>query len=126
VPIPWEADAPSYGFGPVDRAWLPQPESWAEYALDRQRGVPGSTYELYRSALALRRRHRAGRGPLTWVRQDEDVLAFRSADLYVLTNFGDEPVDLPSGAEVLLSSSPLPEDNRVPQDTTVWAHAITS
>ena len=38
VPIPWEADAPSYGFGPADASWLPQPPIWAEYALDRQRG----------------------------------------------------------------------------------------
>jgi alpha-glucosidase len=120
VPIPWEADAPSYGFGPTDRAWLPQPESWAEYALDRQRGVAGSTYELYRSALALRRQHRTGRGSLTWVRRDEHVLAFRSADVHVVTNFGEEPVDLPPDAQVLLSSSPLPDDNRVPQDVTVW------
>jgi hypothetical protein len=29
-------------------------------------------------------------------------------------------VDLPSGAEVLLSSSLLLDDNRVPQDVTVW------
>ena len=41
VPIPWEADAPSYGFGPADASWLPQPAVWAEYALDRQRGVAG-------------------------------------------------------------------------------------
>ncbi|GAB3859556.1 hypothetical protein GCM10029963_60990 [Micromonospora andamanensis] len=27
VPIPWEADAPSYGFGPTDASWLPQPRS---------------------------------------------------------------------------------------------------
>ena len=62
VPIPWEADAPSYGFGPTDASWLPQPAVWAEYALDRQRGVPGSTYELYRTALRLRREHGLGRG----------------------------------------------------------------
>ena len=67
VPIPWEADAPSYGFGPSDASWLPQPAVWAEYALDRQRGVPGSTYELYRAALRLRREHRLGAGTLTWV-----------------------------------------------------------
>src|SRR5205814_1651231 len=46
VPVPWEADAPAYGFSPSGHSWLPQPAEWAEYALDRQRGVPGSTYEL--------------------------------------------------------------------------------
>jgi alpha-glucosidase len=107
VPIPWEADAPSYGFGPSDMSWLPQPPVWAEYALDRQRGVAGSTYELYRAALRLRREHRLGAVELTWVETPADVLAFRSGDVLVLTNFGPVPAELPPG--------------RVPQDVTVWA-----
>src|SRR5690606_23427403 len=41
VPLPWEADAPAYGFSPTGRSWLSQPESFARYALDRQRGVEG-------------------------------------------------------------------------------------
>ena len=49
--------------GRPTRSWLPQPAVWAEYALDRQRGVAGSTYELYRAALRLRREHRLGAGP---------------------------------------------------------------
>jgi alpha-glucosidase len=121
VPIPWEADAPSYGFGPSDASWLPQPAIWAEYALDRQRDVPGSTYELYRAALRLRREHGLGANEMTWLETPGEVLAFRSADVLVLTNFGEEPVALPDGSEVLLSSEPLTEDGRVPQDVTVWA-----
>jgi alpha-glucosidase len=121
VPIPWEADAPSYGFGPTDASWLPQPAVWAQYALDRQRGVPGSTYELYRSALALRREHGLGKGPLAWADTPADVLAFRTGELLVVTNLGDAPAELPLGARVLLSSEPLTEDGRVPQDVTVWA-----
>ena len=35
VPLPWVADAPSYGFGPGPQSWLPQPQVWARYALDR-------------------------------------------------------------------------------------------
>jgi alpha-glucosidase len=120
VPIPWEADAPSYGFGPSDSSWLPQPASWAEYALDRQRDVPGSTWELYRAALALRRSHRLGTSSLAWEQSSEDVLAFRVGDVLVLTNFGDSPVALPAGARVLLSSEPL-VDGQVPGDVTVWA-----
>ncbi len=41
VPIPWEADAPSYGFGPSAASWLPQPAVYGELAVDRQRGVRG-------------------------------------------------------------------------------------
>jgi alpha-glucosidase len=119
VPIPWEADAPSYGFGPTDASWLPQPPSWAEYALDRQRGVPGSTYELYRTALRLRREHDLGRGPLRWLASGDEVLIFTNRELTVLTNFGTEPVPLPAGAEVLAASAPLDGDT-VPTDVTVW------
>jgi alpha-glucosidase len=121
VPIPWEADAPSYGFGPADASWLPQPESWAEYALDRQRDVPGSTYELYRTALRLRRELGLGRAALTWEDVPGDVLAFRSGDVLVLTNFGGTPVGLPAGMRVLVSSEPLDADGGVPADVTVWA-----
>jgi alpha-glucosidase len=121
VPIPWEADAPSYGFGPSDASWLPQPPVWAEYALDRQRGVSGSTYELYRAALRLRRAYRLGAADLTWLETTADVLAFRCGDVLVLTNFGSVPADLPAGVTVLLESEPLTDDGRVPQDVTVWA-----
>ncbi|MGK5440655.1 glycoside hydrolase family 13 protein [Micromonospora sp. URMC 105] len=122
VPIPWEADAPSYGFGPTDASWLPQPPLWAEYALDRQREVPGSTYEMYRTALRLRREHGLARGPLEWLSSGDEVLTFRNGDLVVLTNFGDAAVPAPAG-EVLHSSTPLDADGRVPTDVTVWVRA---
>ena len=121
VPIPWEADAPSYGFGPADASWLPQPPVWSEYALDRQQGVAGSTWELYRSALALRKEHRLGMGEVAWQESPADVLAFRNGDVLVLTNFGAEPVALPAGAQLLLSSEPVGDDGRVPAEVTVWA-----
>jgi alpha-glucosidase len=119
VPIPWEADAPSYGFGPTDASWLPQPPVWAEYALDRQRGVPGSTYELYREALRLRRAYELGRGTLEWLTSGDEVLSFRNGNLVVFTNFGADPVAKPDG-EVVHSSAPLNEDGSVPTDVTVW------
>ncbi|MEU4676947.1 glycoside hydrolase family 13 protein [Micromonospora sp. NPDC023737] len=123
VPIPWEADAPSYGFGPTDASWLPQPEVWAEYALDRQREVPGSTYEMYRTALRLRREHGLGQGTLRWRESGDAVLTFDNGDLTVLTNFGEAAVALPAGAEVLHTSEPLTDDGSVPTDVTVWFRA---
>ncbi|MFV2096746.1 glycoside hydrolase family 13 protein [Micromonospora sp. LOL_014] len=121
VPIPWEADSPSYGFGPTDASWLPQPPVWAEYALDRQRDVPGSTYELYRTALRLRRKLGLGAGRLRWLESPEDVLAFCVDEVTVVTNFGAEPVSLPPGTEPLIASGPLNGSGRVPTDVTVWA-----
>jgi alpha-glucosidase len=121
VPLPWEADSPSYGFGPADASWLPQPAVWAEYALDRQRGIAGSTYELYRAALRLRAAHGLGSGTLAWLDTPETVLAFRNGSVLVLTNFGEESAALPPHARVQLSSEPLTTDDRVPPDVTVWA-----
>jgi alpha-glucosidase len=126
VPIPWTADAPSYGFGPTTNSWLPQPPIWAKYALDRQRGVAGSTYEMYRTALRLRRELDLGAGPLSWVDtgSPDDVLVFRNRDTIVLTNFGAEPVPLsavlPTGGKVVHASAALDDDGTVPTDVTVW------
>ncbi len=122
VPVPWEADAPSYGFGPTSATWLPQPEVWRELALDRQRGVPGSTYETYRAVLAARRDHRLGEGRLEWVEGfGHDVLAFRNGDVLVLANTGETAMPLPDGVEVLLASEPLDDAEHLPADVTVWA-----
>jgi alpha-glucosidase len=121
VPVPWESDAPSYGFGPGPASWLPQPAGWRDLALDRQRDVPGSTYQMYRAALAARREHRLGEGDLAWVEGYPDpVLAFTNGDLLVLANTGTEPVTLPEGSVPVVSSQPL-NGTAVPVDVTVWA-----
>ncbi|MFH8339415.1 glycoside hydrolase family 13 protein [Streptomyces sp. AM6-12] len=119
VPLPWTVDGPSYGFGPGG-AWLPQPSGFAAYAVEAQHGVEGSTLELYRTALRLRRKLLDGES-LTWTANSpDDVLDFsRCAGWRCVTNPGAQPVALPAG-EVLLSSGPLPGDGRLPPDTTVW------
>ena len=127
VPMPWVAAEPSYGFGPGEdgATWLPQPLEYGPLAVDRQEGVAGSTLETYRTMLALRRQHDLGVGGLTWIEgYGSQVLAFVNAredgsPVTVITNFGDEPVELPEGAEVILASGRL-DGGRLPADTTVW------
>jgi alpha-glucosidase len=126
VPLPWEAGEPAHGFSPTGQAWLPQPDAFARYAADTQRGDETSTLELYRAALRVRREKGLGLGTLTWQEgYDEDVVAFRTAaaqaDMLVLANLGAAPVALPQGCRVLLSSNDLDEQGRVPTDVTVWA-----
>ncbi|WP_341953805.1 glycoside hydrolase family 13 protein [Salinibacterium sp. TMP30] len=122
VPIPWEADAPSYGFGPTAASWLPQPADWAPFARDAQRNVSDSTLTMYMMALALRRAHELGMGELEWLDSgDKTVLALRNGDVRVYANTGDAAVALPAG-EVLLASGPL-GDGKLPADTTVWLRA---
>ena len=77
VPMPWEGSTPSLGFGPGAESWLPQPAEYGALAVDRQRGVEGSTLELYRQLLSLRRELRLGAGSLTWFDAgSDDVVAF--------------------------------------------------
>ncbi len=124
VPVPWEHDAPSLGFGPGDRPWLPQPESYAALAVDRQRGVPGSTLELYRTLLRVRREHDLGLRELVWGESGvEEVLVLDSvragsATVRVVTNVGGAPYPLPEG-EVLVASTDLDGD-LLPADATAW------
>jgi alpha-glucosidase len=118
VPIPWEAASPAYGFT-SGTSWLPQPEDWARYARDAQDGVPGSTLELYKSALALRAAHGLGTGSLEWLGDyGKSVIAFRNGDVTVIANLGKVAVELPV-SEVLLASEEI-VGGALPTDTTVW------
>ncbi|NCT90172.1 glycoside hydrolase family 13 protein [Cellulomonas sp. APG4] len=130
VPLPWEAQAPAYGFSPTGESWLSQPEAFGRYALDAQRGVAGSTYEVYRSALRLRREFRLGSGSLAWVDglpncAADTVVAFVNREILVLTNIGAAALRLPADLELVHASQDLPvaDDGAVlvPTDTTVWA-----
>ena len=129
VPLPWAAHEPGLGFSPTGATWLPQPASWAAYALDAQRGVTGSTYEMYREALRLRRDFHLGSGSLAWVDgPDADALAtvltFSNRDVLVTANLGTAPVPLPGCADVLLASADVVMVDGAPcvaPDSTVWA-----
>ncbi|WP_156758919.1 alpha-amylase family glycosyl hydrolase, partial [Microbacterium karelineae] len=119
VPLPWTATGPSFGFG-TGGAHLPQPAWFGPVSVEAQDEDPSSTLSLYREALALRHELQAAE-ELAWL--DElcagDVLAFRRPGGWAnMTNFGDEPVQLPAG-EVLLSSAPL-EGDRLPGAATAW------
>jgi alpha-glucosidase len=107
VPLPWRAEEPAYGFGTADIPWLPQPESWKALAVDRQESDPGSTLNLYRSALRLRRELGLGAGSLQWSVEYEnsDTVAFRNGDVVVLINMGEFDTQLPGGS-ILAASHP--------------------
>ncbi|QZN84596.1 glycoside hydrolase family 13 protein [Cellulomonas sp. C5510] len=126
VPLPWSAQEPGFGYSATGDTWLPQPASWAAYAADAQDGVPGSTLELYRAALRLRRAEGLGTGGAAWEPAydgQDHVIAVRNGDVLVVANLGSAPVPLPDGAELLLASG-LPGDApagaELPADTTVW------
>jgi alpha-glucosidase len=127
VPLPWSAQAPYAGFGSAVEPWLPQPAGWSSYAADVQGADPDSMLSLYREALRLRRTEPgfgspgAGGKRLTWLPTAPGVLAFTCTDrLVCVVNLTGEAVELPGHTEVLLTSGPLADGGRLPQDTAAW------
>jgi alpha-glucosidase len=77
--------------------------------------------ELYRAGLGKRRLAPWGEAEtVQWLPTSDSVLAFQRGDRFTcLVNFGPDPVELPAGADVLISSNKL-QGGVVLQDTTVW------
>ncbi|WP_271985951.1 MULTISPECIES: alpha-amylase family glycosyl hydrolase [Pseudoclavibacter] len=119
VPLPWVAEGRSFGFGEAD-AHLPQPAWFGASAVEVQDGDAGSVLALYRRALALRHELQSGEH-LEWLSSARaDVLRFsRPNGWEVVTNFGAEPFELGSDAEVLLRSD-LGDGATLAGETTAW------
>jgi alpha-glucosidase len=120
VPIPWEKDGPSFGFG-AGGAHLPQPAWFGEQSVAAQEADDSSTLQLYRTALALRAALQSDESLVWRETPDDDVLHFqRPSGWQSVTNFGARSVPLPPGT-VVLASNPL-DGGDLPPDTTVWLH----
>jgi alpha-glucosidase len=122
--LPWSGDASPFGFSPADAAaepWLRQPAHWTGLTIGRQRREAGSTLNLYRSALRLRRTVAGlGDGPMRWLPSSSAVIAFARGDDFVsMTNLSTGPVALPRDAVVLLASDEI-ADAHLPPDATAW------
>jgi alpha-glucosidase len=126
VPIPWSGHEPPFGFSPsgVHREpWLPQPHSWRDRTVEAQTGDPDSMLELYRRALAHRRRQPAlGDGEFGWLPAPESVLAFtrgRHAAFACVVNLSDRAIQSPVVGTVVLCSGAM-DGTRLPPDTAAW------
>jgi alpha-glucosidase len=93
VPLPWQRTGSSFGFGP-DGAWLPQPPWFGDYSVEAQDGVEGSTLEMYREALRLRRTTPALTGTaFAWAAAWPGVLAYDRGDGFrCVVNMGAEAI----------------------------------
>lgn len=115
IPLPWSGTLPPYGFGANPETWLPQPVDWAGSTLSAQQ-QDGSTYRLYRAAIARRRELT---GDLVWQDHGVGVLAYARGDSFLcLANFGDEPVALPLHREALASAELA--DGALPGNSAAW------
>ncbi len=123
VPLPWEAGVgAANGFNQTGKSWLPQPEIYAEYSRDQQEGVEGSTLELYKHALRLRKQLALGEGGFEWVAElvGENSLGFRNGEILVVHNFGHTPIALPAGEIIASSLHGMREGHDLVADQTVW------
>ncbi len=121
VPLPWESGAgAANGFNQTGKAWIPQPELYAEYSRDQQEGVEGSTLEMYKHALRLRKVLGLGNGSFDWEPEytNATTLGYRNGGVLVIHNFGQEAIELPQG-EVIASSANAASVGIEP-DQTVW------
>ncbi|MDG4779117.1 glycoside hydrolase family 13 protein [Micromonospora sp. WMMD961] len=132
VPIPWTGELAPYGFGPAGSAlsWLPAPSTWRSLSVAEQSGVPGSTLELYRAALRIRREHPAltvDSGDITWLETGPGVLAFSRAGgetvLTCVVNLSGAPVLIDGYGQPLVASDTLTEQGSgqlLPVDAAAW------
>ncbi|MFG2041637.1 alpha-amylase family glycosyl hydrolase [Dactylosporangium sp. NPDC048998] len=124
VPLPWQADGPSLGFGPGPQSWLPQPAWYAEYAASEQLRTPNSTLRLYADALTSRKAlaSELADHELRWlaVPGRPDVLAYRRGELVCVTVFGEEPFTPPSTwGQIVLASAPA-DGGRLAGESAAW------
>jgi alpha-glucosidase len=123
VPVPWNGDAPPFGFSDNPDTWLPLPAQWAALTVQRQRADPDSTLSLFRQAIALRHSRTEFRGTtIEWLDSPADTVVLRlDSGLVCALNAGRRPTALPEGPQgtVLLTSGPL-ADGTLPPDTAAW------
>jgi alpha-glucosidase len=122
VPLPWQAGlGAANGFNTTGKSWLPQPEIYRDYSRDQQDGVAGSTLELYKSALRIRRELKLGEGSFAWLPQytNDRALGYRNGNILVIHNFGTDALPLPAG-EVILRSIFAGDAAHIAANETVW------
>lgn len=108
APFPWDGAAENMGFG-RGKPWLPVEGSYLQLAAAAQEADANSVLNLYRTAIRIRQSSaalktgsieivEAAEGKLVWLRKSG------SDEVKCVYNFGDAPMPLEAGGEVLLAS----------------------
>ena len=124
VPLPWASAQDSFGFSPPGRrapTWLPQPDWFAHHCVDRQLKTGESMLQLYREAIALRRRIPAlSSSSFDWLPMEQGVVGFTRGDGFAcIVNCSSRPVCAPRGARVLHGSDPEVGE-KLPPNSAGW------
>ena len=119
---------PSLGFGPSASTWLPQPDVYADYAVDRQVGRGRARPSSSTARSSPRRRElslgdrlaHVGRGVCRRRRRADQRLVRSVAGSSSSRTSAPTPSRCPRAPRSSWPPAPL-EDGLVPTDTTVWA-----
>jgi alpha-glucosidase len=122
VPIPWEAHKPAFGFSDSGKSWLPQPGLYKTYARDLQEGIPGSTLELYKRLLKLRKQFGMGHGSFAWADEQagENSLAYVNNGILVIANFDGPAISVPAGEILVTTQHDLTAEGVLEHDQVAW------
>ncbi|MEI6120358.1 MAG: glycoside hydrolase family 13 protein [Actinomycetes bacterium] len=128
VPLPWEADEKNFGFS-TGTSWLPQDPSYKNYSINLEEANQASFLNLYKTSLALRKKHLGlgGDSEVEWPDSPKGVVYFkRSGGFILLANTTAESleVNIKLAATIILQSaegaSIAGSIVKIPADTTLW------
>ncbi|MES2210290.1 MAG: glycoside hydrolase family 13 protein [Chloroflexota bacterium] len=124
VPLPWEGEAPPFGFGPEGSvAWLPQPAAWRTMTAEAQSRDDDSMLALYRAALRIRRGSAGFRDDrCAWLASPAGTLLFGRGDgILCAVNVSADALPLPPGLEWLIGS--VARTTFLPPNAAAWYRA---
>ena len=106
VPLPWSGKEAPFGFT-SGRPWLPMPQVWQGLSVEAESGDPRSSLEMYRAALALRKRLVQGSSSFAWSARPDGtgVIAYRRGDVEIVLNTSDSPKRINTNGNLLISSN---------------------
>jgi alpha-glucosidase len=114
VPMPWSGARAPFGFT-TGKSWLPMQDSWQEFTVESELADPGSSLNLYRKALKLRREKFAGSGEITW-QSTTGLLSYERGEITVVINISAQAQ--PISGQVLLASQEITD--LLPPATAAW------
>jgi alpha-glucosidase len=114
VPMPWSGARAPFGFT-TGKPWLPMQDSWQKFTVESELADPGSSLNLYRKALKLRREKFAGSGEITW-QSTTGLLSYKRGEITVVINISAQAQ--PISGKVLLASQEITD--LLPPATAAW------
>jgi alpha-glucosidase len=106
VPLPWSGQEPPFGFTD-GRPWLPIPNQWRELTIESESQDSSSSLEMYRAAMALRKKSIKTSSIFQWTRKPDGsgILAYSRGDIEIILNTSTSPQTFIAKGDLLIGSN---------------------